>query len=191
MNISLNCRTFSFIILFFLASCNLSVATYKTVPTVSVGIATKNGRNASSTTESTFVPKMQLTSMVGPKLSVTSDLTMAQGSSLTRTVIFIPSATLTPHPIRELSDAEKLKMMDLLNYTGDCKLPCWNGITPGFSRIEEAQGFFARLGYDIGPWPPKEDEKEGHMEVKLVGFPLGSLSYSYFYISLQWENRNR
>jgi hypothetical protein len=40
--------------------------------------------------------------------------------------------------------------MDFLEEKPGCRLPCWNGLTPGLSTAWEVQAFFARLGLDAG-----------------------------------------
>lgn len=54
----------------------------------------------------------------------------------------------TPLPVARLElDAAK-KKFDVLDQNADCRLPCFNGLTPGISANWEAQDFFANLGFD-------------------------------------------
>ena len=51
-----------------------------------------------------------------------------------------------------LRPAEDARLTELLATNSGCELPCWWGITPGVTRIEEVQALFAGYGKPIGIW---------------------------------------
>lgn len=51
-----------------------------------------------------------------------------------------------------LRPEEDAHLAELLAINGGCELPCWWGITPGVTRIEEVQALFAGYGKPIGIW---------------------------------------
>jgi len=52
---------------------------------------------------------------------------------------------------------EDARLLELLETNGGCELPCWWGITPGVTRIEEAQALFARYGKAMEFWRLNDD----------------------------------
>jgi hypothetical protein len=148
------------------------------------------------TTRSTeALPKKSSESTVEPIVTaVPARLT----STRTPVPTLIPSQTLTPtrlpvitptfYPIQTLSIHQKLSIMDFLEGTKDCQIPCWNGLTPGVSSSSEIQGYFARLGYVFPPSNFDFSLESGEYSQEIRdNFPPGSLLRSWFYVNVQWS----
>lgn len=95
--------------------------------------------------------------------------------------------TFTPHPVIDLSDSDKAKIMDVLNETDDCRLPCWNGLTPGKSTFGENQGFFARLGYPYDRSQMYGNIHNGGYEQIMKDYP-SRFPEPYLRVLTTWEN---
>lgn len=102
-----------------------------------------------------------------------------------------PQMTPTYTPISELTSKQQMEIMDFINETPDCKLPCWNGLTPGISKASDIQAFFARLGYEL-ILNPSFLEAEGQCSGILKKFPQGTFSdvssESSIMIDVFWHN---
>lgn len=82
--------------------------------------------------------------------SVTQEVTETPTSTMTETVVkILPSKTSLPPtvtPIPTLSPfAAQDRLFELLRENGGCQLPCWWGITPGETRMVDAQNLMRSL----------------------------------------------
>jgi len=106
----------------------------------------------------TPVPQTQARLTALPTLPpVLSTQTPAATSvSVTKTLQPTPTvkpATKTPYPTLSIKQARQL--IDEAQKTNlGCELPCWWGITPGKTPLDEAQAFFAALNAKIEYWAP-------------------------------------
>lgn len=111
--------------------------------------------------------------------------------STTETSTVIPSIVTTemstPYPVQSLTAKQQLEMMDFLAEKPGCRLPCWNGLTPGISSSDELQGFFARLGHDFNSWDSPEDALEGARFVEMHNFPKGTYSSTQLIFEAKWS----
>ncbi|MBI4731954.1 MAG: hypothetical protein HY781_07490, partial [Chloroflexi bacterium] len=62
----------------------------------------------------------------------------------TRTSTFIPTFTFTPIPTLSPDDAYA-RIAAMLNSTSNCQLPCWWGIYPGLTTLQEAYDLISPL----------------------------------------------
>lgn len=74
--------------------------------------------------------------------------------TLAPTITIAPSPTYPP--ISTLTSEEAITISNIFVQDQECKLPCWNGLTPGVSSDTEIPGFFSRLGIDIQNTPPEQ-----------------------------------
>lgn len=96
------------------------------------------------TSTSTDLPVWTVTN-VPTEVSRKSDppkITLRITPRATRTPTGLPSWTATPWV-----DIDHEKFFALYETHGDCKLPCWWGITPGKTTLAEARELFAPYGY--------------------------------------------
>ncbi len=104
----------------------------------------------------TFVPLVRLTDTPFP----------SETPTVTNTATFAPSATpkpsLTPLPT---SENPRIAIWRLLNNNGGCRLPCFWGITPGETTVDEFHQFVNQF--------PKEAEGLSHEQ----GF------YTFYYVA--------
>ena len=94
----------------------------------------------------------------------------------------------TQYPIQTLSSEQKLTLMDIPSQNEVCKLPCWNGITPGKSSSIELQGFFARLGLSFPGFTTSDDVLKGSTFVDAQGFPKGTLEFTQLVFYVIWSD---
>jgi hypothetical protein len=75
--------------------------------------------------------------------------------------------------VSTLSSSEALKIANILDQAGSCVLPCWNGLTPGISQIDDLPEFFSRLGYAIQDEIPY-DSGDGGFSIggRIMGYPI-------------------
>lgn len=110
------------VLCFFLVGCGVTTTATATVPT------------------QTFVPLLVLTETPTIIPKPTSTSTIPPTSSVTPTQSITPSASLTPLPTYSAHDST-VKIHQLLLNNGGCRLPCFWGIIPGQTTIEEFQQF--------------------------------------------------
>ncbi len=69
---------------------------------------------------------------------------VTQTHTVTPTFTVVPTQTITwtPNPTLSKQDAGKL-VLDLIKNNGNCRLPCWWGLTPGGTTWIEAKQFLA------------------------------------------------
>ncbi len=77
--------------------------------------------------------------------------------------------TSTPRPTPVLPPARPLELTAFLDETANCKLPCWNQLTPGLSTEEEVAPFFQRFGLDA-------ESAYRAQCIDLSGYPAGNAS---------------
>jgi len=109
---------------------------------------------------------------------------------LTLTPTLSPTPTLTPIPIETLTTDQLLSVMNVLDGTSSCSLPCWNGITPGLSDKDQLIGFFTRLGYEDTNLI-REDVKlvNGWIKIELrPNYSGGALEDPFHWIFVTWNN---
>ena len=98
-------------------------------------------------------PRTQVTRLPSPTLSLaatTAVPTFTLTPTLTDTMTPQPTVTgtLTPTPLDTLEPAKALEtIQSLLKDPMTCTIPCFWGITPGKTTMDEVRAFFSRLGY--------------------------------------------
>jgi len=134
-------RLILFGIAFLLAGCSNATAPTATLESkATVGIPTQTTVTPSLT--KTYTPKPTMTHTPLPPT-------------------WTPTATITPYPVQKLTKSQKLVIMDVLNQSTDCVIPCWNGLTPGVSTANDIQKFLAMMGLDINIYKDNAFNEEG------------------------------
>jgi hypothetical protein len=117
-------------------------------------------------TEISVLPIYTLTAPLGRLIITpsTTQITPGISSSFTPTSpasTLIPSTTIsitetpltvtgTPNPTLTISQA-RIRVQDLFESNGGCKLPCWWGITPGLTKWQEAKRFYEDFALVVDP----------------------------------------
>jgi hypothetical protein len=87
-----------------------------------------------------------------------------------------------------LSAEEAARIGDFLTMDQTCRLPCWNGVTPGISGAGELQGFFARLGIDMKNLVPQVfDDDSLYMYTEFDSYPYGHKNLTPW-VFMYWED---
>ena len=173
-----------------LSSCTVE---NKPAPT-NAEIAQATSKNAASLTPSQTMSRTATFPPLTPTPSSTPTVVTATNTPVPYTPLYPTwtpkSATFTPHPIASLDASGAKKMIDLLlPGTPDCQLPCWNGVTPGVSGINQLQGFFARLGIDKGFLvSEKIDTGKFTMTAEFGNYPDKHKGKFAPKITIYWEN---
>jgi hypothetical protein len=110
-------------------------------------------------TQATVTPSRTNTNVPGPT-QVTTPLPP----------IWTPTVSITPYPVQNLTESQKMVIMDVLNQAAVCPLPCWNGLIPGVSRPNDIQKFLAMMGLDINTYKDNDINKNG-FGIELEGYP--------------------
>ncbi|MEW6094279.1 MAG: hypothetical protein AB1531_09970 [Chloroflexota bacterium] len=83
---------------------------------------------------------------IPPTATITSTYTPSMMPSLTPSVTSTPTLAITWTPLPTLSDFKaEAQLLEWLQGTQDCRLPCWAGITPGVTTWEEAKQILGRV----------------------------------------------
>ena len=126
-------------------------------------------------------------SSMAPTFTVLPSNTPPALEKPTASPVLSPSATTTPIPLPpsptlqpSLDEANtKEIILELLKTNGSCKLPCFWGITPGETTLDEAKRFFDHLGWTGDDYqafiPPDETFYETGRDVD--GHGIGIMIY--------------
>jgi hypothetical protein len=133
---------------------------------------------------STIRPSITISATI-PTVTIPASLTqipspaaLSTTSRPSKTSTQTPTQVWTPHPTLN-SDEAKTVIQELLVTNGDCRLPCWWGITPGQTTWAEAWRILSPLMTDlfISPlegyftfyfWVPTSFQPDGKIAVRLV-----------------------
>jgi len=170
------------IILFLLSACNPYQG--KDTPEVNKTVNVTSTEKL-TTIETTPTNEIKKTNLPNPINSKTPTLV------LTQTITPTAAPTFTMIPIQTLTTNQLLTVMNILDGTPSCSIPCWNGITPELSKKDELIGFFTRLGYEDTNLI-REDVKimNGWIKIELrPDYSGGTLEKPIHWIFVTW-NKN-
>ncbi len=88
-------------------------------------------------------------------LTTTPMPSSTQTKTATQTRIVTPTSTVTVTPLPTLTFLPTVpnpreELVELYGTNGGCKLPCWWGITPGETTIQEVQNYFRQFSGEVG-----------------------------------------
>jgi len=156
-------------------SCIKRITIFVLLLTVSCSIQPQTNSNPTATnplpaTITTHQPSSTLISEIKTSTGIPTSTTHPQTPSLTLSPTFtqaLPSATL--FPALPAAEAEKT-ILDLLQTNGNCKLPCWWGLTPGKTSAQDVKAFLER--FRNTSYISFSDEKGGYIDLHALSNDL-------------------
>ncbi len=169
------------IILFLLSGCNLNQG--ENTPEVNKTVNFTSTEKL-PTIETTPTHEINKTVLPSPTNSKTPTLVLTQTPTLT------PIPTFTLIPIQTLTTNQLLTVMNILDGTPSCSIPCWNGITPGQTDKDEMIDFLTRLGYEDTNLIREDIQKmDGGINIQLrPDYTGGTLEDPIHWITVVWNN---
>lgn len=121
-----------------------------------------------------------------PQMSVTEYATLSitpiPATTLRPTITSTP--TITPAPTLTVVEESAL-LSELMTTNGGCELPCWWGITPGQTQVQQARDLFVQLG--LNRW---RDAFDGTYRQLILGHRAEDQAYFPFELVVKMYERS-
>lgn len=130
---------------------------------------------------------LSLSACAAPPIKVSSSPTVQNTTTPTRTSRPAPAITATLTGTRSpTATPDRRKVDPGLVYGEPCKAPCWFGLVPGKTTLQELLEIVPRLSTIDSPY---DFPKEEGLVPEIIRTRLGTATHVYIYIEMDWDKK--